>query len=61
MILIIWKERNIRIFQNKYEHLQTLLERVKLQSFLWLKLNVIFDFDYHVWRLNPYPAYQIVL
>jgi len=47
MVWIVWKKRNKRIFQSKEERLQVLGERVKLQSFWWLKSTyVTFDFDY---------------
>lgn len=50
----IWKGRDYRMFQQKVELLQTLLERIKLQSFLWLKSShATFDFNYLHWRLNP--------
>jgi len=51
VVWAIWKERNNRVFQRKEDKLQAICERVKLQSFWWLKSKyVIFDFDYHLWR-----------
>jgi len=31
----IWKDRNIRIFQQKEENMQAYCEKIKLQSCLW--------------------------
>jgi hypothetical protein len=54
VVWTIWKERNNRIFQRKEDNLLALGERVKLQSFWWLKSKYTnFDFDYQVWRRSP--------
>jgi len=51
VVWAIWKERNTKVFQRKEEQLQAISERVKLQSFWWLKSKyVTFDFDYQLWR-----------
>jgi len=36
-VWVIWKERNNRVFQNATATTYFLLEKVKLNSFLWLK------------------------
>jgi len=62
VLFVIWKDRNRRIFQNQSDHLEALLERVKLQTFWWLKANyVMFHFDYPYWRNNPLLCIQSVL
>lgn len=62
VILVIWKERNRRIFHNKLKHLQTLSERVKIKSFSWLKPKYVsFDYDYQFWRLNSLTCLSTVM
>lgn len=49
----IWKERNGRILEQKVDCTQTLHERIKLQTYWWLKSkHATFYFDYQVWRLK---------
>jgi len=44
----------IAIGKGKEDNLLALGERVKLQSFWWLKLKYVnFDFDYQEWRRSP--------
>jgi len=51
-VWVIWRERNIRLFQQKEDVLHHLIE--KIQSFWWLKANhVNLTFNYHMWWLNP--------
>jgi hypothetical protein len=62
VLFVIWKDRNRRIFQNRIDQLEALLERVKLQTFWWLKANFItFAFDYPYWRQNPLCCLQTIL
>lgn len=62
VLFVIWKDRNRRIFQNHFDHLEALLERVKLQTYWWLKANyIMFDFDYPYWRKNPLACLQTAL
>ena len=62
VLYVIWKDRNRRIFQNHYDHLEALIERVKLQTYWWLKANfVTFAFDYPFWRQNPLCCLQIIM
>ncbi|XP_024626821.1 uncharacterized protein [Medicago truncatula] len=62
VLFTIWKDRNRRIFQNQIVHLEVLLERVKLQTFWWLKANyILFVFDYSYWRQNPLPCLQTIV
>jgi len=50
---VIWCERNVRVFNQKEESLQHLLDKIKLQSYWWLKANKInFVFNYYLWWLN---------
>ena len=47
-VWVIWKERNNRIFNNVTLHPSVLLEKVKLNSFLWIKSKqVAFLYSYH--------------
>ena len=41
VLFVIWKDRNRRIFQNQFDQLEALLERVKFQTYWWLKANCI--------------------
>jgi len=51
VVWVIWKARNKSIIEHKGE--RSLSEKVKLQSFWWLKSTyVAYDLDYHFWRLN---------
>nr|ABN08842.1 hypothetical protein MtrDRAFT_AC161399g41v2 [Medicago truncatula] len=38
-VWVLWKERNNRVFQNSISNPSVLVEQVKLNSFLWLKLK----------------------
>lgn len=45
-----WFERNNRVFQNTISNPYSLIEKVKLNSFLWLKSKqVTFAYNYHDW------------
>ena len=47
VLFVIWKDRNNRIFNNQFVQIAELLEKVKHQTYWWLKANFItFDFDY---------------
>ena len=53
-VWVIWKERNNRIFQQTVSTPFLLLEKVKLNSFLWLKAKqASFIYSYHDWWKNP--------
>jgi len=54
-IWAIWKERNKHVFQNTVSTPYSLLEKVKANSFLWLKSNqVAFNYSYHDWWNHPF-------
>lgn len=53
-VWVIWKERNNRVFQQTVSSSILLLEKVKLNSFLWLKANQMFSYSYHDWWKNPF-------
>lgn len=54
MLFVILKERNGRIFTHKAALLQSLTEKVKVQTCWWLKSYYrLFEFDYLTWRLDP--------
>lgn len=62
VLYVIWKDRNRRVFQNKFDHVVALLKRVKLQTFWWLKANyILFNFDYPIWRQNPLGCLQVIM
>jgi len=49
-VWVIWKERNNRTFNNVTLHPSVLLEKVKLNSFLWIKSKQgAFLYSYHDW------------
>jgi len=51
---VLWKERNNRVLKNMALDPYSLLEKVKLNSFLWLKTNqVSFAYGYHDWWRHP--------
>jgi len=53
-VWVIWKERNNRVFQNMATTPSNLIEKVKLNSFLWLRSKqVSFSYGYHDWWKNP--------
>lgn len=53
-IWVIWNERNQRLFSNKANTMEQLLEKVKLFSLRWLKAkNVSFPFGFHLWWQQP--------
>jgi hypothetical protein len=62
VLFVVWKDRNNRIFHNKSDQLVALAEKVKLQTYWWLKSHyVLFDFDYPYWRLNPLSCIQAIV
>jgi len=53
-VWIIWKERNNRIFNNTVSDPSILADKVKLNSYLWLKSKqVLFHYSYHDWWKHP--------
>ena len=61
-VWVIWLERNARIFHQKEDSFNQSLDKVKLQSYWWLKANRHnFVFSYHSWWLNPLPCLGIFL
>jgi len=60
-IWVVWQERNARIFQQKEALIHHLLEKVKLQSFQWLKANHSnFAFSCHIWWINSSYVYELL-
>ena len=59
-VCVIWKEWNSRVFQQRVMHSQSIANKVKNHSFLWLKSFMpTFAFSYHdSWR-HPF-AYMSV-
>ncbi|GAU19616.1 hypothetical protein TSUD_383110 [Trifolium subterraneum] len=61
-LYVIWRDRNNRLFKSVLEPIEKLAEKVKLQTFWWLKSRYIsFDFDYSVWRQQPWLGFQAIL
>jgi len=61
-VWVIWLERNARIFHQKEASFHQLLDKVKLQSYWWMKANrPSFVFSYHSWWLNPLPCLGIFM
>ena len=61
-IWAIWKERNNRVFRNMVSTPYSLLEKVKVNSFLWLKSNqVAFNYSYHDWWNHPILCMCVLL
>ena len=53
-VWVLWKERNNRVFQNTVATPFTLIEKVKLNSFFWLKaMFASFSYSYHDWWKQP--------
>jgi len=62
VLFIIWKDLNMRIFNNQTDQLEVLAEKVKLQTYWWFKPHcIMFDFDYHSWRRQPLCCLQAVV
>jgi hypothetical protein len=58
----IWNERNNRVFQDTACDVSVLTEKVKLNSFMWLKSSQIsFMFNYHDWWKNPLPCMGVIV
>jgi len=57
-----WLERNTQIFHQKEASFNQLLDKIKFQSYQWLKANRhSFVFSYHSWWLNLLPSLGIFL
>jgi len=53
-VWVLWKERNYRILKNIASDTSVLIEKVKLNSFLWVKSKqVSFPFSFHDWWKHP--------
>lgn len=53
-VWLLWKERNHRIFKNLASDPRVRIDKVKLNSFLWLKTNqVLFNYSYYDWWKHP--------
>jgi len=58
----IWKERNKRIFQDTTSDPSTLAEKVKLNSFMWLKSSqTSFIYAYHEWWKHPLRCMDVIV
>ena len=57
LVWVIWNEMNNRIFNNKVEPMQSLLDKIKLLSLVWLKEgNSTFALNHHNWWLYPFSC-----
>ena len=51
-----------RVFQNTVSNPLNLIEKVKLNSFLWLRSKLVdFVFSYHDWWKHPIPCMGVLL
>jgi hypothetical protein len=58
----IWKKKNNRIFQDTTSDSSTIVEKVKLNSFMWLKSSqTSFIYDYHDWWKNPLLCMGVIV
>jgi hypothetical protein len=61
-IWVIWKDRNNRVFRNTSVTLSTLIEKVKLHSFLWLKSKqAALAYSYYDWWKHPLSCMDVFL
>jgi len=61
-VWVILKERNDRIFNNVASDPVTLIDKVKLNSFIWLKSkNALFVLSYHEWWRHPLHCMGVTL
>ncbi|GAU38997.1 hypothetical protein TSUD_378730 [Trifolium subterraneum] len=61
VLYTIWCDRNRRIFSNESDSMEALVEKVKLQTFWWMKsCYALFDVDYATWRLRPWSTFQAI-
>nr|ABD33014.1 hypothetical protein MtrDRAFT_AC150798g19v2 [Medicago truncatula] len=59
---VIWKERNNRVFQETVATSFMLIEKVKLNSFLWLKSkHLSFSYNYHDWWKHSLSCMGIIV
>jgi len=58
----IWKDRNNRVFKNTGSNPSVLIEKIKLNSFLWLRAKwPSFNICYHDWWQHPLPYLGVCL
>ncbi|RHN70051.1 putative reverse transcriptase zinc-binding domain-containing protein [Medicago truncatula] len=57
---VMWSERNSRVFKNKDHTVHQLVEKIKLQSFWWMKTtNFSIRNNFHMWWLSPFVCLGI--
>ncbi|GAU40836.1 hypothetical protein TSUD_287740 [Trifolium subterraneum] len=62
VLFIIWKDRNHRIFKGGQDSLEAMVEKVKFQSYWWLKsCYVLFDYNFSFWRQHPLNCCQAIV
>ncbi|GAU17363.1 hypothetical protein TSUD_232390 [Trifolium subterraneum] len=62
VLFIIWKGRNHHIFKAGQDSLEAMVEKVKFQSYCWLKsCYVLFDYDFSFWRQHPLNCCQAIV
>jgi hypothetical protein len=61
-VWVLWKERNNQVFQQVATSPSTLLEKIKLNSFLWIKARqATFTYSYHEWCKHPLPCMGVLV
>jgi hypothetical protein len=62
IVWAIWKERNNRVFQNTVSDPLNIFEKVKLNSYLWLRSKQVdFVSSYHDWWKHPIPCMGVLV
>jgi hypothetical protein len=62
LLMLFGKSATTGFFTTRLTKLETLAEKVKLQTFWWLKsYYILFDFDYPFWRLDPLSCLKAVV
>jgi hypothetical protein len=52
-VWVIWTDRNDRILKNEASHPYVLLEKIKFNSFLWMKAKLSSNYAYYDWSTHP--------
>jgi hypothetical protein len=61
-VWVLCKERNNQVFQHVVSTPLVLIEKVKLNSFMWIKAKqATFTYSYHDWCKHPLPCMRVIL
>jgi hypothetical protein len=57
---VMWNERNSRVFKNTDHTVHQVVEKIKLQSFWWMKAsNISIRNNFHMWWSSPFVCLGI--